>query len=105
VVEGIFAVVGDVEIGETVVVVVADGYADAVVAIAGVGEAGFFGDVGEGAVGILAVEAVPVFGVLAVEFLGLVHWIGQLAAVHQENVEEAVVVVIEEGDASAHGFD
>ena len=50
---------GDVEVFEAVVVVVADGDAHAV---ADALEAGLFGDVLEGAVLLLVVEAVPVFG-------------------------------------------
>src|SRR6476620_1456502 len=54
-IQHIFSVVGDVEIGVTVVVVIADANA---LSPSGVGEAGFLGDVGEGAIVIVAVEMI-----------------------------------------------
>ena len=104
-VKGVLAVIGDVEIRETVVVVIPHRDTDTVVAVSGIGQAGFFGHIGESAVGILAVEAVPVFGVTTIKFFGLVHGAGEVAAIYEEDVEQAVVVVIKEGDAAAHGFD
>ena len=59
VVERVAAVVGDVEVLEAVVVVVADRDAHAVAVLRHAGEAGLLRDVGEGAVGVLVVEAVP----------------------------------------------
>src|ERR1700678_3682948 len=55
VIQDVFSVAGDVEIGKAVVIVVADRDADAVIAIASVGQARFLGDVGEAAVRVLAV--------------------------------------------------
>src|SRR4029077_18444662 len=55
VVETVLAVVGDVEVFPSVVVVVADAHA---LAPSGCGETGFGSDVGEGAVVIVAVEVV-----------------------------------------------
>ena len=39
------------------------------------------------------------------ESAGSFYGIVQLSAVHQENIQKAVVVVVEQGDAAAHGFD
>src|ERR1700722_5832739 len=95
VIQHVFSVAGDVKIRKAVVIVVADRDADSVIAVAGAGEAGFLGHVSEAAIRILAVETVPVLRVLAIEFFGLMHRVGEVTAIHQENVEQAVVVVIE----------
>src|SRR5580658_7544758 len=63
VVERIFPVVGDVEVGIAVIVVIADGHAHAVVAVPCVRQAGFFRYIGEAAIRILAIEAIPVLGI------------------------------------------
>ena len=97
VVEDVFSVVGDVEIFAAVVVVVAD--ADAL-APAGVQQAGFLGDVGERAVVIVVVEMVRWRASFCARD-GVI----ELRAVDDENVGPAVVVVVEDGDAGAGGFD
>jgi len=94
VVENIFAEVGDEEIVETVVVVVAD--ADGL-SPAGMGEAGFGGDIGEGAVAIIFEEMRG--GLLA----GGETF--EAGSIDEKNVEPAVVVVIVEGDAAACGLE
>jgi len=94
VIENIFAEVGDEEIVETVVVVIAD--ADAL-SPAGVREAGFGGDIGESAVAIIFEEMRG--GLLA----GGEAF--EARAVDEKNVEPAVVVVVVEGDAAAGGFE
>ena len=85
---------GDEEVVEAVVVVIADGAAHAVT---GVGQARFFGDIGERAVAIVAIEFVrrERAGVLAG---------AQRDVLHEEKVGEAVAVVIDPGDAAAHRF-
>ena len=83
------------EIVPAVVVVVAD--ADAGLP-AGAREAGFRGDVGEGSVAIIFVE---MRGRLFAGFPIRV----EARAVGQINVEPAVVVVVEKGEAAAFGFD
>jgi hypothetical protein len=55
VIENIFSVAGDVKIGIAVIVVVADGYAHAVVSVSSVRQAGLLGHVGETSVFVLAV--------------------------------------------------
>ena len=78
-----------------VVVVVA--HADAGLP-AGAPQAGFFGDVGESAVAIVFVEMRG--GSLAGRPVGV-----EACAVGQINVQPAVVVVVEKGQAAAFGFD
>src|SRR5262249_41458986 len=57
-------------------------------------QAGFLGDVGEGAVAIIAIETIGGAGGRAFES----------RAAEQEDVEPAIVVEIEEGDAAPDGF-
>jgi hypothetical protein len=40
-----------------------------------------------------------------VEGLRRAHGICQLPAIHQKNIEQSVVVVVEERNTAAHGFD
>src|SRR5271157_5023380 len=89
----VLAVVGDVEIFPAVVVVVAD--TDALSPTAR-GQARFRGDIGERAVMIVAVEMVrrPLTGFR--RFQG--------CAVHDEDIEPAIIVVVEDGDARACGL-
>ncbi len=93
VVENILAEVGDEQIFEAVVVVVAD--ADAL-SPAGVRHAGLRGDVGEGAVAIVLEQMRGGFLSGREAF--------QTRAVHQENIQPAVVVVVVESDAAAGGL-
>jgi hypothetical protein len=85
------AVVGDEEVLETVVVVIADANA---VRPAWIGDAGFGGDIGEGAVAVVAVEAIAGTGRSAIE----------ATPTDNEDIHPSVIVVIEEGAAAAHGF-
>src|SRR5277367_4338233 len=94
VVKAILAVVRDVEIFPTIVVVVAD--ADAL-APAGRSQAGLFGDVGERAVVIVVVETVGRTLASGKSF--------QPRAIYEKNVGPAVVVIIEDGHAAARGLD
>ena len=102
VVEMVAAVAGDVEVFVAVVVVISDRYSH-VVAYAL--QAGLLGDIFEGAAGFLMEEAVPIL------WAGLLRngaergWIGERRSVGEEDVETSVVVVVEESDAGAHGFD
>src|SRR4029077_9899939 len=93
VVEDVLAEVGDEEIVEAVVVVIAD--ADGLPP-AGMNEARLSGDVGESTVAIIFVQAIG--GLLA----GRKAF--QTRAIHQENIEPAIVVVIVEGDAATGGL-
>src|ERR1700723_1798365 len=68
------------------------------------GEASPFGDVGVSAIRILTVQAIPIGWISAIEIYGGGHLFANAAAVHEENVQQTVVVVIEECYPSRHGF-
>ena len=93
-VQNVFAEVGDEEIFVAVVVVVAD--ADAL-APAGVADSGFRGDVDKSSVAIILEKMRSGLLPCGKTF--------QARAVHEKNVEPAVVVVIVEGDAAAGRFE
>jgi hypothetical protein len=99
VVEIVATVCRDVEIFEAVVVVVADGDAHAV---ADAFESGLFGDILEGSIFLLMVEAIPVLrpGLLRYGALGC--GVGERGTVDEDDVEQAVIVVVEGRDAGAH---
>ncbi len=90
-VKDVLAVVGDEEIFKTVVVVVTHGDG---AGPAGAQQACFLGHVGKRAVAIVFVEAVA----------GACYRVVHARSTENENVEPAVVVVVEKGDAAAHGF-
>ena len=94
VVENIFSEVGDEEIVEPVVVVVADAHA---LPPAGMNQTGFGGDVGEGAVTIILEKMRKGFLSGGKAF--------EAPAVHEKNIQPAVVVVIVESDSTASGFE
>src|SRR5258706_1765502 len=104
VVQDILAVAGDVEIGETVIVIVAHGDAHAVVAVAGGGKARGLSNVRETAIAILAVQAVPVTRIATVKLFRYFQRIGDLAAIYKEYVEETIVVIVEQRRAARHSF-
>ena len=88
------AIAGHVDIGEAVVIVIADGDAEEKCAV-GMNFAGG-GDIGEGAVAVVAIKG----GLRRVG--GMEEW--SEAAVDEEGVEVSVLVVVEPGDARAHRF-
>src|ERR1700733_3856428 len=61
-------------------------------------------DIGEGAIRILTVEAIPIGRISTIEVDGSGHDVADASAVHEENVQQTVVVVIEQGYSSRHGF-
>ena len=85
--------IGDVEVFPAIVVVVADGHSEAPSAMP---DARLGADVGESAVVIVVVK-------LAGMALAGAH-VFQRGAVYQENVHPAVVVIVEDSHAAAHGF-
>src|SRR5262249_25859252 len=95
VVEDVLSVVGDVEIGVAVVVVVADAHA---LSPPGMNQAGYLGDIGESAIVVVAIEMVG--GRLAGR-----ECLVELGAFGDEVVGPAVIVVVENGDPSAGGLD
>ena len=96
---------GDVDVLEAIVVVVSDGDSHVVMVLRHPGQACLFGNIGESAVGILVIEPIPEFLVGLVRHVSVRHGIVDLRAVGEENIEAAVVVVIEQSYAAAHGFD
>ena len=94
-VEAVFADVGDVDVGPAVVVKVGDGHASAP---AIVGDTGLGGDVSEGAVVIVAEERGVGWGGFAGERV-------DRGTVDNIDGEPAGVVVVDEADAGAFGFD
>ena len=103
-VERVTAKAGYVDIFEAVVVVVAHGHPHIVVVLRHPGEAGLFRDIGKRAIGILMIEPIPELAVGLVRQLVIRHGIVDLGAIREEDIEAAVVVVIEESYAAAHGF-
>ena len=83
---------GDQDIGEAVVVVIGHRHAHAVHLHR---QAGALGHVGEGAVAIVAVE---------LEGAALALVAGPVHAVHQQDVEPAIAIVIEKRAAGPHGL-
>ena len=96
------AVRTNVEILEAIVVIVAHGDAHAV---PGALQASSFRNILEGAVGLLMIETVPIRRPRLFGDGALGRRILQRRAVDQENVEPAIVVVVEQRDAGAHRFD
>src|SRR5580700_1909091 len=87
-----------------VIVVIANGHSHAVVAVASFGQPCLLGYIGEAAALILTVEPVPVAWIAAVKILGRLHRARHVPTVHEEDVEQAVIVVIQKGHAAWHGF-
>ncbi len=105
VIQDVLSVARDEEIGIAIIVVVADRDAHAVVASARARQACGFRRVREAAIFILAIKAIPVARVGTIKFLWKQHRAGHAPAIYQKNVEQAVVVVVEQGHATRHGFD
>ena len=59
----------------------------------------------EAAVAILAIQAIPVGRVTAPEIGRYRLRILQVTAVHQEDIEQAIIIVIEQRDSAAHRLD
>src|SRR5260370_20348278 len=87
VIQDIFAVVGNVNVREAIVVIVADRNAHPVVAVASIGQASLLGDVGETAVLVLAIETVPGGGIAAVENERAADGVARGGGAHQVNVQ------------------
>ena len=104
-IKNVLPVARDVEIGEAVVVVIADGDSHAIVSVTGVRESRFLRDIGEAAVFVLPVQPIPKAWIFAIEAFRQPHGIADPSAIHQEDIKQSIVVVVEEGNASRHGFD
>ena len=104
-IQRIAAEVGHVEIGEAVVVVVGCGGAHAVGILRHARKPRFLGHIHERPISLLAEQPVPVLRVRLVGPPVVRHRIRELRAVREEDVEPAVVVVVEQRDAAPHRFD
>ena len=96
------AVARDEQIVEAVVVIIADRYARR---IADSLESGLHGYIFKCSVRFLVVQPVPVVGPIFLGNRALGHGIVNARSIREENVETAVVVIVENGDARPHGFE
>src|ERR1700731_2809934 len=64
-----------------------------------------FGHVSEAAIAVLAVESIPIARIMPIKVFRRVHQMIDATAVHEEYIEQSVIVVVEKGDAAGHGFD
>ena len=104
VIKDVSAVARDEQVRKAVVVIIADCDTHAIVARASLGQTCGFGHVRKAAILVLAVEPIPVARAGAIKFFRQLHRTRHTPAIYQENVEQTVVVVIEQGDAAGHGF-
>src|SRR3984957_864010 len=104
VVEDVLPEVRYVNIRKAVVVVVPDSNSHSVIGISRVLQTGLHGDVSERAVFVLTVKTVPVCRVVPFEMSRAAKRVRHAACIHQKNIEQAVIVVIEKGHAAGHGL-
>src|SRR5260221_257785 len=104
VVERVAAVAGHVNILEAVIVIIAYGYAHCVVVLRHSGESGLFRHIRECAVGVLVIEPVPEPAIRLIRQFAIRHGIVDLRAVREEDIEPSIVVIVQEGYSSSHGF-
>src|SRR6202040_1483328 len=62
-------------------------------------------DICEAAVLVLAIQTIPVGRFVAIEIRESGQRIPDMACIHKKNVQKAVVIVVQERDASRHGLD
>jgi len=84
VIQNVLAITGDEEIGTTVIVVVTNRDAHSVITIAGAGQAGGLSDIGEAAIAVLAVEAIPVARIRAIKIFRNVQCFRDASAVDEK---------------------
>ena len=96
VIQNVLAVTGHVQIGIPVVVVVADRHAHPVISIARVGQARRLGNVLKASVAVLAVQPVPIARIAPFEILRYAQSLRDPSAIHQEYIEQPIVVVVEQ---------
>jgi len=85
---------GNVKIDEAIIVIVSDGHSHR---IADALQAGLLRYIGEGAIAVVAEEAVGITGIALLK-----RWDGR--AIGKENVQQALIVVVEESHSAGHGF-
>ena len=105
VVENVFPEVGHIDIGIAVVVVVSDGHTHPVIALVYVCQACLLGDIREAAIPILTIQPVPIGRFVAIEVREFGQRISNMAGIHKKNVQQAVVIIVQERDATGHGLD
>src|SRR5208283_5155602 len=105
VIQNISSVTGHVQIGVAVVIIIAHGHSHAVIPISSIRQPGLLGHIGEAAILVLTEEPIPVAGVMTVEIIRCGQGGGQASPVHEKDVQQAIVVVVEQSYSSRHGFD
>ena len=103
-VQGVAAEIGHIDILQAVVVVVTHGRAHPVLILRRSAHAGFLSHIDEGAGAGLPIQAVPECRVRFVRQFSLDHLVVELRAVRKEDVQPAVVVIVQEGHPAAHGL-
>ena len=104
-IQNVLAITRDVQIRVAVIVIVADRRSHSVVGVSGIRQTGCLRNVGEAAVAVLPVKPIPVPRIMTIEVFRRGHGARQAAAIHEKNVQQAVIVIVEQGYSSGHGFD
>ena len=104
-VERVAAVSGHVDIFKAIVVVITDSHTHRVVVLLGSRQTCLLRHIGKGAIRILVIETVPELAVGLVRHFAAWHRVVNLGAVGEENVQAAIVVVVQKSYTSAHRLD
>ena len=102
VVQSVSAECGDVKVGVAVVVIIANCGAHAIVVA---GQASGLCHIHKRSVAQVAVQPVPIARVRFVGHFAGGHRITECRAVDKKQIQAAVIVVVEDGRATAHGFE
>src|SRR5258706_12565901 len=105
VIQNILPITSDIEIGITVVIIVAHGHSHSVISIPGIRQSRLLSYIGKASVLVLTVEAIPVTRVMTVKVVRRWRRSGQAAPVHEKDVQQSIIVIVEQRNASGHGFD
>ncbi len=105
VVQNILAVARDVQIRVAVIVVIACGYAHAVIAFSRIREPRLFRHVRKTSIPVLPEQPVPIPGIASGKLFRRLHRIPQLTAIHQEHVKQPVIVIVKQRHTPAHRLD
>src|SRR5229473_7093469 len=95
----ILAIAGYVKIYMPVVVIVARGHAHAITITF---QPCAFSCIFKTAIGLLVIEAVPIFWVTLVGYRSLGHWIFQQRAVREKYIHATIIVIVKDRNAAAH---
>jgi len=102
VVELVTAICSHVEIFAAIIVVIACGYSHAVACAL---QTRFLGYIFEASIGLLMVQTIPVLRACLLRDRSLRRRITERRAIHKEQIEPSVVVVVKQGNAGAHRLD